>query len=166
MVSSIQAVNSGSVVLGMLLTRTTGCAAGLLGVPFVLAASLLGVGLLFFSALFLRDDPTSFAGFDLRGASEEEVPSKEIGAEPPGEEAEPGEREEGVFLRFMEQGLSLQEIRVALLVDEGLSNADISQRLNITSNTLRSHLRKIHKKIGSSSRKSLREELQRMRGDA
>ena len=165
-VSSIQAVNSGSVVLGMLLTRAAGFAAGLLEVPFVLAASLLGVGLLFFSALFLRDDPTSFAGFDLRGVLEEEVPSKETGADLPRSEAESGEREEGVFLRFMEQGLSLQEIRVALLVDEGLSNADISQRLNITSNTLRSHLRKIHKKIGSSSRKALREELQRMRGDA
>lgn len=164
-VSSIQAVNSGSVVLGMLLTRTTGFAAGLLEVPFVLAASLLGVGLLFFSVLFLRDDPTSFAGFDLRGASEEEFPSKEVGAEHSGEEAESEEHEEGVFLRFMEQGLSLQEIRVALLVDEGLSNEDISQRLNITANTLRSHLRKIHKKIGSSSRKALREELRRMRGD-
>jgi len=165
-VTSIQAVNSGSVLLGMLLTKATGLAAGLTGVPFVLASSLLGVALLFFSTLFLRDDPTSFAGFGLHDAAEDECPSMESPAERAGSEGKSAAREDGVFPRLLEQGLSLQEIRVALCVAEGLANADISQRLNITSNTVRSHLRKIHRKIGSSDRKTLIDEIMRMRQGA
>ena len=161
-VASIQAVISGSVLLGMLLTRTTGLAAGATGVPFVLASSLLGMALLFFSTLFLRDDPTSFAGYGLHSAAVEECPSHKASMEPPGSKGEAKAREESLFPRLLEQGLSLQEIRVAQFVAEGLANAEISQCLNITANTVRSHLRKIHKKIGSSNRKTLIDEIAKM----
>ncbi len=163
-VTSIQAVNSGSVLLGILLTKATGFAAAATGVPFVLASSLLGVALLFFSTLFLRDDPTSFAGYGLHDAAEEERPSQEASTERAGSEGQFAAREDGLFAHLLKEGLSLQEIRVALCVAEGLANAEISRRLNITDNTVRSHLRKIHKKIGSSNRKTLIDEIAKMRG--
>ena len=45
---------------------------------------------------------------------------------------------------------------MALLVANGFSNADIAQELNITANTVRSHMRHIHRKLGSQDRGDLK----------
>ena len=144
-VATGQGVITGSVLVGVLLTKTVELLASWGGVPFVRAASLLGIGVLFFSGVFFRDSPESFAGYDLGG--EEEGKSLEL------------PEEDVLQLHLLREGLSPREIRVALLVAQGLSNGEISQKLNITGNTLRTHLKKVHKKVGSANRKDLREEL-------
>lgn len=144
-VATGQGIIMGSVLLGVLLTKMMELLASWGEVPFVRTASLLGIGVLFFSGVFFRDSPESFAGYDL-GGEEEEKPSS-----PPEEDV--------LQLHLFKEGFSPQEIRVALLVVQGFSNGEISQELNITGNTLRTHLRKIHKKVGSANRKDLREEL-------
>ena len=140
-----QMVLTGSVFLGLLLTRIMGLLAFQVEVPFVLTCSLLGVGLLFFSGFFFRDHRENFAGYELDEKENFTVP------------------EGGDLWHFqlLKEGLSPQEVKVAVLVARGLSNGEISLDLNITGNTLRSHLKKIHKKIGSTNREALREELLR-----
>jgi DNA-binding CsgD family transcriptional regulator len=139
-VAAGQMVITGSVLLGLVLTKAVELAALREDIPFVLTASLLGIGLLFFSGFFFRDDRNSFAGYDLGDRDEPFVV-------PVGEDV--------LHLRLAKGTLSRQEIRVALFVAQGLSNEEISRQLNITGNTLRTHLRSIHKKMGSSSRKEL-----------
>ncbi|HOO64759.1 MAG TPA: helix-turn-helix transcriptional regulator, partial [Synergistaceae bacterium] len=144
-VATGQGIIMGSILLGLLLMKIMELLAFWGEVPFVRTASLLGIGLLFFSSFFFRDSSESFAGYDLE---EEEIEKSSV----------PGE-EELLHLQLLREGLSSQEIRVALLVARGYSNGEISQELNVTGNTLRSHLKKIHKKIGSANRKELRKEL-------
>jgi RNA polymerase sigma factor (sigma-70 family) len=54
----------------------------------------------------------------------------------------------------LDQGLSLTsaEIRVLSLLAAGLGNAEIAQRLSISKNTIRSHLKRIYKAIGCNNR--------------
>lgn len=49
-------------------------------------------------------------------------------------------------------GLSGREIEVLELVAEGLSNRDIGARLHISENTVKNHMRRIHYKLGVTSR--------------
>ncbi|SFC19154.1 two component transcriptional regulator, LuxR family [Nocardioides terrae] len=51
-----------------------------------------------------------------------------------------------------EAGLSPREVEVLSLITQGLSNQDIADRLFLTINTLKSHIRQSYKKIGVSSR--------------
>jgi DNA-binding NarL/FixJ family response regulator len=51
-----------------------------------------------------------------------------------------------------EAGLSPREVEVLALVTQGMSNQDIADRLFLTINTLKSHIRQAYKKIGVSSR--------------
>lgn len=51
-----------------------------------------------------------------------------------------------------EAGLSPREVEVLSLVTQGMSNQEISDRLFLTINTLKSHIRQAYKKIGVSSR--------------
>ncbi len=143
-VATGQAIITGSVLMGLLLTKILELLAMWGEIPFVRTASLLGVGVLFFSGCFFRDSPESFAGYDLEEPEDAKIPVPE---------------EDFLQLHLLKEGLSPQEIRVALLVAQGLSNGEISQKLNITGNTLRTHLKKIHKKVGSGNREDLREEL-------
>jgi len=53
-------------------------------------------------------------------------------------------------------GLSPQELRIALLAAEGLSNRDIGQRLYLSPRTIGSHLYRMFPKLGISSRTQLR----------
>ncbi len=148
-VATGQGIIMGSVLLGLLLMKIMELLAFRGEVPFVRTASLLGIGLLFFANFFFRDSSESFAGYDLGEENDE-------GSSVFGEE-------DLLRLHLFEEGLSPQEIRVALLVARGCSNGEISQELNITANTLRSHLKKIHKKVGSANRKDLQKELARRR---
>lgn len=154
-VATGQMVIMGAVVLGILLTKTIGAFAFRYGVPFVLATSLLGVGLLFLSRCFFGDDQETFAGYalaDVTGIPEPEAPVFS--------------GEETVSPRAIEAKLSRQEMRVALLVVKGFRNEDMSRELNVTGNTIRSHLKNIHRKMGSSNRKELQSILQGMAGTA
>ena len=65
-------------------------------------------------------------------------------------------KEDALHLALIKKELSRQEIRVALLVADGFSNADIAQELNITANTVRSHMKHIHQKLGSRDRGDLK----------
>jgi DNA-binding NarL/FixJ family response regulator len=51
-----------------------------------------------------------------------------------------------------EAGLSPREVEVLALVTQGMSNQDIADRLFLTINTLKSHIRQAYKKIGVTSR--------------
>jgi DNA-binding CsgD family transcriptional regulator len=48
--------------------------------------------------------------------------------------------------------LSPREVEVLSLVTQGMSNQEIADRLFLTINTLKSHIRQAYKKIGVSSR--------------
>lgn len=49
-------------------------------------------------------------------------------------------------------GLSPREVEVLALVTQGLSNQEIADRLYLTINTLKSHIRQAYRKIGATSR--------------
>jgi DNA-binding NarL/FixJ family response regulator len=51
-----------------------------------------------------------------------------------------------------EAGLSPREVEVLALVTQGMSNQEVADRLFLTINTLKSHIRQAYKKIGVSSR--------------
>ena len=51
-----------------------------------------------------------------------------------------------------EAGLSPREVEVLALVTQGMSNQEIADRLFLTINTLKSHIRQAYKKIGVASR--------------
>ncbi|GAB7003412.1 response regulator transcription factor [Nocardioides sp. AN3] len=61
-------------------------------------------------------------------------------------------QEEQVDWIGQEAGLSPREVEVLSLVTQGMSNQEISERLFLTINTLKSHIRQAYKKIGVSSR--------------
>ena len=188
-VATGQLVVSGSMLAGMVLTKVLESQAHRWGIPPVLTSSLLGMGLLFFSSLFFRDDRDAFAGYDLKiqepkteapSAEEREEELRQLGHlqeefarrrarialllaaaedEPREETPEPSPEEDRIRLQLLKGELSRQEIRVALLVAQGQTNEEIARQLNITANTLRTHLRNIHRKLGSSSRGELLDQL-------
>src|SRR5262249_6538289 len=49
-------------------------------------------------------------------------------------------------------GLSPREVEILALITQGLSNQHIAERLHLTINTLKSHIRSIYRKIGAVSR--------------
>jgi len=49
-------------------------------------------------------------------------------------------------------GLSPREVEILALITQGLSNQEIAERLFLTVNTLKSHIRSTYKKIGATSR--------------
>jgi len=49
-------------------------------------------------------------------------------------------------------GLSEREVEILALITQGLSNKEIADRLFLTINTLKSHIRSTYKKIGATSR--------------
>jgi LuxR family maltose regulon positive regulatory protein len=55
------------------------------------------------------------------------------------------------------EALSQQEIRVLRLLAAGLSNADIARELVVTTNTIKTHVKSIYRKLSVSSRKEARE---------
>ena len=53
--------------------------------------------------------------------------------------------------------LSQQELRVLRLLAAGLSNADIARELVVSSNTIKSHIKSIYRKLGITSRAEARD---------
>src|SRR6266508_4916188 len=53
--------------------------------------------------------------------------------------------------------LSPQELRVLRLLVAGLSNADIAQELIVSTNTIKSHVKSIYRKLNVNSRDEARE---------
>lgn len=51
------------------------------------------------------------------------------------------------------QGLTRQEWQLLQLITQGLSNDEICDQLNLAMNTVRSHIRRLNKKMGATSRK-------------
>jgi DNA-binding NarL/FixJ family response regulator len=49
-------------------------------------------------------------------------------------------------------GLSPREVETIALITQGLSNQEIADRLHLTANTLKSHIRQAYRKIGVTSR--------------
>lgn len=131
-----------SVLVGIALTQGAQKAAMKLGLPLSPFLSLLAIATLFLAGLAFDDDRETFAGYDLPLADGDE----ECG--------------EGLSLAgLLEADLTRQERRVALLVAERCSNADICGRLNITTNTVRTHLKNIYRKLDVSGREELQDHL-------
>jgi LuxR family transcriptional regulator, maltose regulon positive regulatory protein len=59
--------------------------------------------------------------------------------------------------RLEVESLSQQELRVLRLLVAGLSNADIAQELVVTTNTIKTHVKSIYRKLNVSSRSEARE---------
>lgn len=59
-------------------------------------------------------------------------------------------------------GMSEREYETARLAAEGLYNQEIAERLGLSVNTVKTHLRKAYRKSGASSRPTLRKILQKM----
>jgi LuxR family transcriptional regulator, maltose regulon positive regulatory protein len=59
--------------------------------------------------------------------------------------------------RLAIDSLSQQELRVLRLLAAGLSNADIAQELVVTTNTIKTHIKSIYRKLNVSSRSEARE---------
>lgn len=154
LVATGQLVVTGSLLTGTLLASAMGSLAAADGLPIVLTSGLLGIGILFFAGLFFRNGgPRGAAKNVLNGtedASRETVPDEAPTAE------------ELLGLRLLQSGLSRREVCVALLVAQGQSNDEIAGILCITANTVRSHMKSIHKKTGSSCRAELKEQLEQM----
>ena len=51
-----------------------------------------------------------------------------------------------------DEGLSSREVEVLALITQGLSNAEIANRLYLSENTLKSHIRNAYRKVGAGSR--------------
>ena len=154
LVATGQTVVTGSLLIGTALASAIGFLAAADGLSIVLTSGLLGIGILFFSGLFFRNGRSGDAPSDVPDgagdASRETVPDDV----PTGEEL--------LGLRLLQLGLSRREVCVALLVAQGKSNDEIAGILCITANTVRSHMKSIHKKTGSSCRAELREQLEQM----
>ncbi|NLL37154.1 MAG: hypothetical protein GX256_06495 [Fretibacterium sp.] len=149
-----QALITASVLLGLVLSELAVFWMQATTLPFQWKSSLLGLVLLLLANFFLHDDKETFAGYDLL-PPEQELP--EAGRTP--------EAEARLQSRLLERSFSLQEIKVALMVTEGLSNLDMALNLNITANTLRTHLKNIHKKMESSDRENLRQRLEFLKNE-
>jgi DNA-binding CsgD family transcriptional regulator len=54
----------------------------------------------------------------------------------------------------MENGLSMGELRVALMVKNGLTNEEIAEYLHITPETVKTHRRNIRRKLGITGERS------------
>jgi non-specific serine/threonine protein kinase len=68
-----------------------------------------------------------------------------IGPEPP----------EGTFSKSNQDGLTPREREVAMLVAEGLTNAEVANRLVIGERTVETHIKHLHQKLGVTSRTQL-----------
>ena len=55
------------------------------------------------------------------------------------------------------EALSQQELRVLRLLVAGLSNADIAQELVVSTNTIKTHVKSIYRKLNVKSRDEARE---------
>ena len=49
-------------------------------------------------------------------------------------------------------GLSPREVETVALIAQGLSNVEVAERLHLSTNTLKSHIRQAYRKIGASTR--------------
>jgi DNA-binding CsgD family transcriptional regulator len=155
LVATGQMTVTGALLSGTLLASAIGLLPAADGLSIVLTSGLLGIGILFFSGLFFRNGRS--------GDAPKNVPD---GTEDASRETAPDEApttEELLGLRLLQLGLSRREVCVALLVAQGQSNDEIAGILCITANTVRSHMKSIHKKTGSSCRAELREQLEQMR---
>lgn len=136
-----QFIVAASVLAGTLLTERVLAIAQKAGLALLPSLSLLGIVLLFLAGLAFDDDRETFAGYDLQKSEIDDGPPREL------------------LLRTerLDTDLTRQESRVALLVVEKRSNAEICCALNITNNTVRTHLKNIYRKTGVSSREELQE---------
>jgi DNA-binding CsgD family transcriptional regulator len=66
----------------------------------------------------------------------------ELAAEPAGVMSDPSDR---LRKRF---GLTPAEVRVALILADGFSYAEIAHRLSISPHTVHTHIKEIHQKLG------------------
>lgn len=140
-----------SVLAGGILAKGTAAVAERLDLPLLPSLSLLGVALLFLAGLAFDDDRETFAGYDVTpGPAEEDSPSSEP------ESAGQGLLLQAELLRF---NLTRQESRIALLVAQQMANAEICCTLNITNNTVRTHLKNIYRKLEVAGREELVERL-------
>ena len=55
------------------------------------------------------------------------------------------------------EALSQQELRVLRLLVAGLSNADIARELVVSTNTIKTHVKSIYRKLSVKSREEARE---------
>ncbi len=153
LVAAGQLTVTGSLLTGTTLAAAIGSLAAADGLSIVLTSGLLGMGILFFSGLFFRNG---------RSGDAKDIPTRNEAALPETPAIDAPTGDELLGLRLLRLGLSRQEVCVALLVAQGRSNDEMAGILCITANTVRSHMKNINKKTGSSCRAELKEQLERL----
>ena len=139
------AIVAGSVFVGqglILLLRYSLASSGISQVQVFFMAGVLSLLMAWF---FFHDNPETFAGYDIATGT---VESSSAELSVPSEEDEEQRR----TLMVLQHGLTRQETRIALMLGEGLANTDMAERLNISQNTLRTHLKNLYRKLGVSGR--------------
>lgn len=66
-----------------------------------------------------------------------------------------GFTKEQAIPEYIVQSITSRELAITLLIKEGLSNSDISERLEISINTVKSHIKSIFEKLNIKNRLSL-----------
>ena len=66
-----------------------------------------------------------------------------------------GFTKEQAIPEYIVQNITSRELAITLLIKEGLSNSDISERLEISINTVKSHIKSIFEKLNIKNRLSL-----------
>ncbi|SBW05735.1 hypothetical protein KL86DPRO_20540 [uncultured delta proteobacterium] len=95
---------------------------------------------------------------------EKKTPSQAPGRAPAQAASAASQASENIFHKsgatrpgqFRPSGLTAREYETARLAAEGLYNQEIAERLGVSVNTVKTHLRKAYRKYGVSSRPDLR----------
>lgn len=145
------AIVAGSVFAGQGLILLLRCFFASSGIPRVQVFFMAGVLSLLMAGFFFHDNPETFAGYDIETEAPESPSPGSIVL------SQEEEEEQQKALMVLQYGLTRQETRIALMLGEGLSNADMTERLNISQNTLRTHLKNLYKKVDVSGRDEAQE---------
>lgn len=135
------ALIAGSVFIGQNLIFLLNRVSGTWNIPNNQLLWVAGVISLLLAGLFFHDNPETFANENLDKQEKHGLA--------------PLSQTERHHLLLLPYDLTKQETKIALLLAENLNNSEICDSLNISENTLKTHLRNIYRKTKASGREDV-----------